>query len=317
MASTMAQTLASGDVFFKSALVDGEPTQVRCVDIGGQVFSIEPGDGGLRVGTLYDDWYHDIHNPTAVIEALRSRKDLGIDLFTFWQRPPDSEPQYDYFHEFEDCAILNLSTFDHWMRKQINAKTRNMVRKGPKRGVTVEVTEYDDDFVRGMTNIFNEAPIRQGRRFWHYGKDFETVKQQFSAFVSRETMIRADLDGELIGLVMLGDAGRYALIQQVLSSMAHRDKAVNNALIAKVVEVCEQRGIDKLCYYYWGNDSLTTFKRNSGFECISVPRYYVPLTWKGRIALSIGVHRGFSEMIPPTIRQRLKALRTQWISMRT
>ena len=68
---------------------------------------------------------------------------------------------------------------------------------------------YDDEFVRGMTEIFNEAPIRQGRRFWHYGKDFETVKQQFSRYLFREEMIGAYYGGEMIGFIMLGNAGNY------------------------------------------------------------------------------------------------------------
>ena len=315
MTGSMAHTLASGDVFFKHALIEGRPTRVRCVKIGSQDFGI---DGRfVRFAGLDDDWYDDVEDPGAVIEALRARRDLGVDLFTFWQRPPDVQPRYDYYHELEDVAILPITSYDDWLRNRINAKTRNMVRKGSKRGVTVEVTEYDDDFVHGMTRIFNESPIRQGRRFWHYGKDFETVKRQFSAFVHRETMIRADLDGELIGLVMLGDAGRFALVQQILSSAEHRDKAVNNALIAKIVEVCEQRGFRSLCYYYWGDDSLTTFKRNCGFERISVPRYYVPLTLKGRLVLRLGAHRGLVNMIPPSARQTLKQYRSKLYAMRS
>ena len=314
MAATVAHTLASGDVFFKSALIEGRPTQVRCVEIGSQVFGI--GGSMLRTAGLDDDWYDDVRDPVAVIGALKARRDLRVDLFTFWQRPPDVEPRYEYYHELEDVAILPITTYDDWLRKRINAKTRNMVRKGEKRGVTVELTEYDDDFVRGMTNIFNETPYRQGRRFWHYGKDFETVRHQFSAFIHRETMIRADLDGELIGLVMLGNAGRFALVQQVLSSLAHRDKAVNNALIAKTIEFCAQRGFENLCYYYWGDDSLTTFKRNCGFECISVPRYYVPLTMKGKLALRVGAHRGLVNMIPPHHRQTLKQYRGRLYALR-
>ena len=71
-------------------------------------------------------------------------------------------------------------------------------------GVEVRECAYDDDFVRGMTSIFNETPIRQGRRFWHYGKDFETVKRQFSRNLFREDLIGAYYQGELIGFAMLG-----------------------------------------------------------------------------------------------------------------
>jgi len=38
-----------------------------------------------------------------------------------------------------------------------------------------------------MTAIFNESPTRQGRKFWHYGKDFATVKKQFPATFTAKT----------------------------------------------------------------------------------------------------------------------------------
>ena len=50
------------------------------------------------------------------------------------------------------------------------------MRRAAKRGVIVRVAPFDDEFARGIHKICNEAPGRQGRRFWHYGKDFETVK---------------------------------------------------------------------------------------------------------------------------------------------
>ena len=40
----------------------------------------------------------------------------------------------------------------------------------------IRVETFDDEFITGMTRIFNETPVRQGRRFWHYGKDFDTVR---------------------------------------------------------------------------------------------------------------------------------------------
>ena len=76
----------------------------------------------------------------------------------------------------------------------------------------------------------------------------------------------------------------------------HYDKRPANALIAKAVELCEQQGMSYLMYCnYVYNDpesSLTEFKRRNGFEQALVPRYYVPLTLKGKIALRLGLHRG-------------------------
>src|SRR5690606_3290760 len=135
---------------------------------------------------------------------------------------------------------------------------------------------------RGMTAIFNETPVRQGRKLWHYGKDFATVKEQFSRYVYRERMIGAYVGDEMVGFVMLGDAGRFALLGQIISSLRHRDKSPNNSLIAKSVEICANSGMEYLVYWYWGDDSLAEFKRRCGFEPFALPRYYIPLTLKGR-----------------------------------
>ena len=67
--------------------------------------------------------------------------------------------------ECEDIAVLPVKSYDHWCEQQIKSRVRNQIRKAEKEGVTVRETGYDDDFVRGMAAIFNEAPVRQGRRF--------------------------------------------------------------------------------------------------------------------------------------------------------
>ena len=90
-------------------------------------------------------------------------------------------------------AVLPISTYDYWSNQQVKGTTPNMIRKSQKAGVQVREATFDDGFVRGMVEIFNEAPIRQGRRFWHYGKDFETVKREFSRFLYREYLVGAYL----------------------------------------------------------------------------------------------------------------------------
>jgi hypothetical protein len=222
---------------------------------------------------------------------------------------PDVTPSYPYHREQEEIAVLPITTYDHWWKQQIKSRVRNQIRKAEKEGVVVKETSYDDDFVRGMTAIFNESPIRQGRRFWHYGKDFETIKRQFSRYVFRERMIGAYYQGEMIGFMMLGDAGGFALTGQIISSLKHRDKSPNNALIAKAVEVCASRGLGYLIYLFWSDDSLAEFKRRCGFEKVNVPRYYVPLSWRGALALKAGAHRGWKAMLPKGLKTSLKRVR--------
>ena len=306
----VSPTKAVSRSYSKDTLVNGQPAKIKCIDIDGQTYAIN--HGPVTVVSLEDDWYEDVRNPERVIEALKRDVDFRADIFSFWQRPPEATPKYAYPMEWEQIALLPLQSYDHWWNHQIKSRVRNQIRKSEKQGVTVRETEYDDDFVRGMTTIFNESPVRQGRKFWHYGKDFETVERQFSRFIHREVMIGAYYKDEMIGLMMLGDAGHFGLTGQIISSLNHRDKSPNNALIAKAVEVCTKRNLDYLCYLFWSDDSLAEFKRRCGFEKTQVPRYFVPLTATGKLGFKVGAHLGWKMMIPQRIKAPLKRFRRKW-----
>lgn len=313
VASNLTDTPSPLRIFTKETLFQGRPTQVECLDIGGQTYAVSKGAATML--SLEDEWYDDVRDPQAVIKTLENSTGFKPDIFTFWQRLPDLEPHHSYHVEYEEIAVLPVQSYDHWFNQQIKSRTRGLIRKAEKEGIVVRETAYDDDFVRGMTAIFNEAPVRQGKKFWHYGKDFETVKRQFARFIHREYMIGAYLEGELIGFIMLANAGKFALTGQIISTIKHRDKSTNNALIAKAVEVCAQRKLPQLCYLFWSADSLAEFKRRCGFEKMRVPRYFVPLTPKGRLALKLGVHRGWKELLPGGLKSSLKKLRSRWYGL--
>jgi hypothetical protein len=281
--------------------------------INGQRVMVE--GKALRIASFEQEWYEDVEDPQALINELR-KIEPRPDILTFWQRLPDTEPKYSYSMETEAIAALPIKSYSYWWDKQIDCKTRNMVRKSQKKGVTVKMVSFDDEIVRGMTSIFNETPIRQGRRFLHYGKDFETVKREFSRFLFREEIFGAYVGEELVGFIMLAYAGRYAYLGQIISKIARRDLAPNNALLAKAVERCAEKGIPYLAYALWLEDGLGGFKRSNGFERFDLPRYFVPLTPKGKLALKLGFHRGWKGAVPKHLRQPLKNLRKRWYDLR-
>jgi hypothetical protein len=265
--------------------------------------------GGLiRVACLQDEWYEDMQDPEILIRDLRKAQPR-IDLFTFWQRLPETKPRYNYFMEWESIAALPIKGFKYWWEKQIDAKTRNLIRKAGKKGVKIEIVKFDDEFIKGMSSIFNETPIRQGRPFWHYGKDIESIRQEFSRNIFREIIIGAYHNGDLIGFVMLASAGNYAMTTQIISKIQHRDKSPNNALISKAVEICDAQNIPYLIYARWNDGTLGDFKRSNGFEKVDLPRYYIPLTLKGRMALRLKVHRGIARLVPNWLKVKLKNVR--------
>src|SRR5215468_1590251 len=130
----------------------------------------------LTIARLRDEWYDELGDPEAVIAAL-GKYEPRPDLFTFWQRLPDLAPIYSYHCESEALSAIPLTTFEHWWEKQIKTDTRKKIKRPEKRGVEIKVVSLNDDFVRGVMEIFNETPVRRGRRFSHYGKSFETLKE--------------------------------------------------------------------------------------------------------------------------------------------
>src|SRR5436190_7058166 len=267
-----------------------------------------------RIARLEQDWCEDVEDPEILINTLRKTAG-GPDVLTFTQRLPDLETKYAYQMELDSMAALPIKSYSLWWEKQIDRKARNKVRKAVKKGLTVRMASFDDTFVRGMTSIFNETPIRQGRRFLHYGKDFETVKREFSRFLFREEIFGAYMGEELVGFIMVGDAGKYACLGQIISKIAYRDLAPTNALLAKVIERCAEKGFPYLVYAYWLDDSLGDFKQSNGFQKFDLPRYFVPLTPKGKLALKLGFHRSWQEAVPKRISGPLKQLRRRWYDL--
>ena len=186
--------------------------------------------------------------------------------------------------------------------------------------MVVKLVEFDDTFVQGIVSINNETPIRQGKPFWHFQKSFDAVKRENSTYAERNAFLGAYWQDELIGFIRMTFVGRTAHMLQLLTMMKHFDKKPANALIAKAVEICEKKGMSDLVYAnYIYNDpksSLTEFKRRNGFEKVLLPRYYIPLTLKGKAGLSFGLHRGLAQSIPKPLLMQLLKMRSLWHTRR-
>lgn len=280
-------------------------------------------EGGLiRIARLAAEGYEFLEEPEPVLDALRE-SGVRIDLFTFRQKLPHTSPKYSYPMEWDNVAALPVSTFDCWWTRQINAKTRNMVRRAEKKEIAVREVPFDDAFVQGISAIYNESPIRQGMRFWHYGKELEAVRRENATFPDRSVFIGAFLGESLIGFAKLvcDEAQGQAGLMQIVSMIRHRDKAPTNALIAQAVRSCAQREIPYLWYakFSYGKkqrDSLADFKRHNGFQRIELPRYYVPLTLAGRTALHLGLHHRLKEHIPQPVLAQVRKIRSLWNNWR-
>jgi hypothetical protein len=245
-----------------------------------------------------------VEDPDSFITKLKE-SNLTADLFTFAQRPPEITPKYDYHRDWDNWAAIPTACFEDWW-ESLSQVSRKNVRRAGRRGVVVKAISFDDDLVRGVHRIYNSIQIRDGRLFWHYGQDVDSVRRSLATYLNRSEFIGAYLGEELIGFLKMVYVDDTATIFHIISMDEHYDKRPQNALIAKAAEVCEQKSVSHLIYgkFIYGNkrrSSLVEFKRRNGFQQVNFPRYYIPLTPRGELFVRLRLYRGVSGLLPEPI----------------
>lgn len=294
--------------------INGVDTMVPSAEVAGRKVIVK--GGWVQKASLFDEGETEgelIKDPATFIPALK-QSGLKADVMTFFQRPPDVKPRFPYHIEWENYAAVPVTTYEAWWDK-LPQEARKNTRRASKRGVEVKVVAFDDELARGIHKICNETPVRQGRPFWHYGKSFEQIKREHATYVERSDFVAAYFEGELIGFIKMVYVDKIASIMAILALNAHYDKRPMNALLAKAMEVCAQKGVGYFVYgnYIYGNkkdSSLVEFKRRNGFEQIDFPRYYIPLTLKGKIYVSLRLYRGLVGLLPAPVLNVLLKIRS-------
>jgi hypothetical protein len=276
-----------------SVVVDGRRVTVkgRLVKLAGIL------DEEFVEGELVND------APSFIGKVLK--KGLRPDIFMFPQKIYEPTPKYPYTFDLDNAAVACTTSCDDWWSK-LPQESRKNARRAAKRGVVVESVNLDDHLISGIKEIYDETPFRQGKRFWHYGKNLTTIKNENGSYLKRSEFIGAYYGDELIGFMKFVYVDQVAHIMQILSKASHYDKRPMNALITKAVEVCQKRGISYLVYgkFTYGNkdkSQLSEFKRRNGFVRIDFPRYFIPLTMKGRVFLGLRLQRGVFGILPSNL----------------
>lgn len=270
----------------------------------------------IKIAEVRDEWDNDINDPERYAKILKN-SGLHADIFTFIQRLPDSRPKFDYEMEWDNVAAVPIVSYDHWSKKQIPKQTRNRLKKGKKAGVKVKKIGMNDDLFKGISEIYNETPVRQGKKNWHYNMKMELVKKLNSTFSDRCDFIGAFYKEELIGYIKLVYTDKYARTMGILRKVKYRDKYPMNLLIAKAIEICSEKKIPYLVYARYdygkvGSTTLQDFKKNCGFEYVILPRYYMPITIFGKIMLTTGLYKGLKAMLPKQVLDILIEARRIW-----
>lgn len=272
----------------------------------------------VKIARLEGEKYTFPNDPEAVLKGLRNCGSRA-DLFTFLQKLPEALPQYSYPMEMDNLAVLRVSTFENWWKNQIRSYPRNRARQAEKRGVVFRGVAFGDELLKGICGIYNESPVRQGKRFPLFGMTMERAREYAGTFLDRSTYIGAFVGETMIGFIKLSmdESRTQGCIVHILSMMQHNDKAPTNGLIAQAVRYCAEQNVPYLVYehFNYGNkqgDSLSHFKEVNGFQRVDLPRYYVPITSFGRVALRLGMHHRLVDRVPESIATKLRDLRKMW-----
>jgi hypothetical protein len=268
-----------------------------------------------------EDWTEGqaVTEPEQFVGRLREAG-LRADIFSFGQKVPETKPKYPYVFEWDNVAAIPLTTFDDWWEK-LPQETRKNVRRAGKRGVEVKTVPLDDQLLKGIVEVYNADPIRQGVPNAHYGKSFETLKREVSTFPEVSEFIGAYEGEELIGYIKVLYLGQVAALMNIVSKNSHQDKRPTNALLAKAVErACEKGKVfllyGKFCYGNKTGSPLAEFKRRNGFEQVNFPKYFIPVTARGRVSLALRLHRGPLGLLPAGAINALVKLRARLYGLR-
>lgn len=274
----------------------------------------------VRIAHIDGDKYTFPDDPEAMVAGLR-KCGQRVDLFTFLQKLPETKPKYKYAMEWDNLAVLPVSTFDHWWKKQINSFPRNRARQAEKKGVVLREVPFGDVLLKGICDIYNETPVRQGKSFPLYGMTMERAHAYAGTFLDRSIYIGAFLGDQMIGFIKLvaDETRTHACLVHILSMVQHKDKAPTNALIAQAVRSCAEHDISYLVYEHFAygkkqGDSLSHFKEVNGFQRMDLPRYYIPLTSLGRAAFRLGMHHRLVDRLPESMVSKFRDYRKAWHS---
>lgn len=307
------------EIFFVNLRIGKKRRMVPAIKIGNMVI-ISVGKS-IKKALIYQEDWHEFYLDESIEDLIEKIKksDLKVDLFIFGQKIPKTRPRFKYHFEWDNIAAIPIITYQDWI-SSLSSDARKDLKRAERMGVLTKMVTFSDDLVQGIMEIHNESPIRQGKYFVHYGKDFATVKKEYSTYPERSEFIAAYYKDELIGLIKIVYVGEIACIMEIISKKSHYNKRTTNALIAKAVEACVINKKSYLTYgkYHYGKkkDSLVDFKYRMGFKKILYPRYFIPLTYKGKIAIWLKLHRPLLDIVPGILMTLYIKLRAVIIKIR-
>jgi GNAT superfamily N-acetyltransferase len=250
---------------------------------------------------VFTDWLYDV-NPELYVKSLIGK----VDVFTFWNRVPNKAAlTVNGKVELDNIAALPITSVDYWRNVQVSRKVRNIIRKAVKNSVVVRHGSLCEEYYEELYSLFHGIIARQNKPFTHRHESLEQIKSGFEKLSNhRFEILNAYHNEKLIGTLGLLYSEETSLIGNFTVADEYQKLGVPSLLIEKAVERTVNAKKKLLIYTHWktdkeaSNDSLRDFKRHCGFQEMKVARYYVPLTFKGKVVIFLGLHKGKWGLMP-------------------
>jgi GNAT superfamily N-acetyltransferase len=250
---------------------------------------------------VFTDWLYDV-DPEPYVKSLMGK----MDVFTFWNRVPNKAVlTVDGKVEMDNIAALPITSLDHWWNVQVSRKVRNVIRKAVKNKVVVQHGSFCEEYYEELYSLYHGITFRQNKPFTHRHESLEQIKFGLGKLLNhRFEILNAYHNEKLIGTLGLLYSEETSLIGNFTVADEYQKLGVPSLLIEKAVESTVNAKKKLLIYTHWktdkeaSNDSLRDFKRHCGFQEMKVARYYVPLTFKGKVVIFLGLHKGKWGLMP-------------------
>ena len=185
----------------------------------------------LRIASVSGDRWMEgevIPDPETFFHSLKQAP-TSIDLFTFAQKLPDTAPCPLVLYRMGKRGRHPDGRLQGLVGKpRPPPKKRERTFAAPNAGAwSCSSVEFTDDLVRGIKEIYDESPVRQGRRFWHYGKDLQVIKAENRTHLERSELLGAFREGELIGFLKMVYVGTAAYVMQIVAKNVHCRQETN------------------------------------------------------------------------------------------
>ena len=116
----------------------------------------------FRTAKLRHEWCDFFEEPIAAIDEFKHGTPVA-DVLTFVPEVYGAQCAYPLQKEIASVAVLTFTNYKTWW-DNMGFKARNKTRKAQKAGVELRMDALTDDFAKGVENIYNESPTRQGRK---------------------------------------------------------------------------------------------------------------------------------------------------------